>query len=121
MKSSVSTRQLMLAATVTLSLMLSGCVIAIHDGERESYSATQEAQSLAFSVSDLIIGSSINEVVDQLGGAVDSEGFERNGKTYIVLYYVFNTSRNSATTPLVFVDGKLVGWGHQVLESARAD
>ncbi|WMS85960.1 DUF3192 domain-containing protein [Pleionea litopenaei] len=104
------------------AVTMSGCVIAIHDGEIETKSGWEiKQQENVALLSQLSIGSSINDVTEIMGGADDTEGFEKDGKTYIVLYYRTRrvhedgqTTRDE-TTPVVFEDGKLIGWGEQLL------
>ncbi len=112
-----------LIAAVIASTTLSGCVIAIHDRDVQNDPSWKERQTENREyINQLSTGVKINQVTDALGGADDTEGFEKDGKQYVVLYYRTqhrrgdgNTTRDE-TTPLVFENGRLVGWGHAVLD-----
>ncbi|WP_144392415.1 DUF3192 domain-containing protein [Pleionea sediminis] len=112
----------LISAAVITSTLLSGCVIAIHDDEVQADSVwkTRQSENQKY-INQLSLGRSITEVTEELGGADDSEGFEKDGKSYVVLYYRTRhrhsdgqTSRDE-TTPLIFENGKLIGWGSSVL------
>ncbi len=114
-----------LAAMIAVT-SLTGCVITVHDdGERSGASWRERQVENRKAISQLQLGTSINQITEQLGGADDSEGFKRDGKSYVVLYY--RTTRRhqdgettrDETTPLIFEDGLLVGWGHSVLHQYR--
>ncbi|NVJ59196.1 MAG: DUF3192 domain-containing protein [Gammaproteobacteria bacterium] len=116
----LAVKKLLIATLVTTSL--SGCVIAIHDGEeghRSSWEVRQQDNRAM--ISQLMIGENIEKVVDRLGPADDTEGFEIAEKSYVVLFYRTRhkhedglTTRDE-TTPLIFQNGKLLGWGDTVL------
>lgn len=117
-----------LAAFVLLPTLLSGCVIAVdtdhfdEDGRRWS----RAAESNMRHIHELSIGRSLQSVVDDMGQPEISEAFVRNGKTYRVYYY--RTARvhsdgkttKDETTPLVFLDDRLVGWGDTAVQHAMA-
>ena len=113
--------KLLVVAGVTTAL--SGCVIAIHDGEEGHRSSweTRQQDNRAM-ISQLMIGEDIIKVTDRLGPADDTEGFERSGKSYIILFYRTRRTHEDGlttrdeTTPLVFENGKLIGWGESVLD-----
>ncbi|MCO7226525.1 DUF3192 domain-containing protein [Pleionea sp. CnH1-48] len=104
--------------------MLSGCVIAVggdHDRYSGDWKETQEKNRQL--ISQLQIGSSIAQVSDILGEAADSEGFEKDDGRYTILYYRTQhrhsdgeTTRDE-TTPVIFKDGRLLGWGTSLLHS----
>ncbi|MEE4245294.1 MAG: DUF3192 domain-containing protein [Kangiellaceae bacterium] len=118
------TKKLLIAASITT--LLSGCVITVHDDQWSSDSSWQKRQKRnAEMISNLSLGQSITTIKDELGGADDSEGFESDGKQYIVLFYRTRHERSDSkttrdeTTPLIFVDGKLIGWGQSAYENIR--
>ena len=117
-----STRLLVL---VFLAVWLSGCVVAIgNDGpeSRDSRWAEIERDNRR-AIDSLLMGMGIREVQLAMPHEADfSEAFMVDGVAHRVLFYRTQrvegdgvTSRNE-TTPLVFADGQLVGWG----ESLRA-
>ncbi len=117
----------LLSLSLLFSGLLSGCVIAVHDGEghysSDEWKERQEANRKE--IANLRTGMDMQQITEKLGGADDSEGFERNGKNYVILYYRTRhvksdgeTSREE-TTPLVFEEGKLKGWGNMALDEVR--
>ncbi len=124
MKSIRNIKHILLLPVVMVAL--SGCVIAIgtDDHDEEDWEDRQ-ARNEQF-VRDLKLGADITAIETRLGNADFVEAFQRNGETYTVLYY--RTQRNKGdgrtskdeTTPLVFVDGGLVGWGESAIEYATA-
>jgi len=117
-------RVISVAATVLLTLGSTGCVFI--DGERVDLDDWREEQrDNREAISRLEIGSSRETVVERLGTPDDSEAFQQNGEEVRVLFYRTrhrnadgDTTRDE-TTPLVFRDDRLVGWGESVYESVR--
>lgn len=114
-------------AVLPLALILSGCVVAIgnDDDWDESWSERQRENREA--IADLELGLRRATVVERLGTPDFSESFLRDGQEFVVLFYRTHrrhgdgeTSRDE-TTPLVFVDGDLVGWGDSAVDNATAD
>ena len=112
-----STRLLVL---VFLAVWLSGCVVAIgNDGpeSRDSRWAEIERDNRR-AIDSLLMGMGIREVQLAMPHEADfSEAFMVDGVAHRVLFYRTQrvegdgvTSRDE-TTPLVFADGQLVGWG----------
>ena len=112
-----STRLLVL---VFLAVLLSGCVVAIgNDGPESRDSAWAEVErDNRRAIDSLLMGMGIREVQLAMPHEADfSEAFMVDGVAHRVLFYRTQrvegdgvTSRNE-TTPLVFADGQLVGWG----------
>ncbi len=119
MKSSIS-----VALAVFLGLSTTGCVYV--NGERISHEDWRDEQRENRQViSQLEMGMARGDVVGKLGTPSESEAFDRDGEEVRVLFYRTqrkhsdgNTSRDE-TTPLVFVDDVLVGWGDSVYEQLR--
>ena len=104
---------------------LSGCVIAIgndNDSEEKKWK-NRQIKNNAY-INSLDIGISIRAVETDLGAADIKESFQRDGETFQILHYRTRhrhsdgrTTRDE-TTPLVFLDKKLVGWGQIAIEKA---
>ena len=105
-----------------VSLSLSGCVISLNDGEyADGRSGWQkdERRNRAL-IADLALNTQELEVRDMLGTPNFSESFESNGEVYSILFY--RTERlhedgmttKDESTPLVFRDSHLIGWGDTV-------
>ncbi|MEM9303760.1 MAG: DUF3192 domain-containing protein [Pseudomonadota bacterium] len=106
--------------------ILSGCVIVTdssdwddYDG-RASWKELQEDNRLY--IADLRMGTTIDLVRADLGRPDFSEGYESNGEEIVILRYRTHhrhsdgeTTRDE-TTPLVFVNGQLAGWGENVIQ-----
>ena len=114
----------MIAAALSLS-MLTGCVIKIDgnswDGE-DNWRQRQDRN--ADYIPNMVIGQSLSLIEADLGRPDFNESFQRNGETIQVIYYRTQqldedgrTTKNE-TTPLVFIDNELVGWGEIALEKA---
>jgi outer membrane protein assembly factor BamE (lipoprotein component of BamABCDE complex) len=119
---------------LTLLAMLNGCVIVAGDGEHgwswdsdeDSRSWKQRQRDNRHTLSRLNIGDSRSIVIEQMGEPEFSESFSHNEKAYQVYYY--RTHRNKGdgqttkdeTTPVVFVDSIVVGWGDKALQQTRS-
>jgi hypothetical protein len=107
--------------TVVAAVALQGCVIAVHDGDsstgksRTEWRAQQELnQSFIHS---LDMGVSIAEVQRRLGDPDFTEAFGADDGEYRVLFYRTHHVRSDGkttreeTTPIVCLDGAVVGFG----------
>ncbi|MDJ0877158.1 MAG: DUF3192 domain-containing protein [Halieaceae bacterium] len=119
-------RVVSILTALAATLALSGCVIVngepgwvgSSDWERE-----QERNSKA--IANLDIGMERSEVVRKLGTPSFSEAFTRDDDEYRVLFFRTqhrhsdgDTTRDE-TTPLVFKNDTLIGWGNEVYASVR--
>ena len=110
-----------------LTLISTGCVVAVgnHPWEDDGHSDWENRQEHNQRViNSLEIGRSLADVTAELGTADFTESFVRNGETFEVLFYRTRwvesdgrTEKNE-TTPLVFVQEELVGWGESALDKA---
>jgi len=113
-----------LVLSIILGTSMSGCVI-VADGDdwddHENWRETQEFNRAT--IADLTLGTSLNEVRDRLGTPEFSEGVNQQGRDFLVLRYRTQHRRSDGdttadeTTPLVFENGRLVGWGDVALQS----
>ncbi len=75
-------------------------------------------------VDHLELGRSVSSVTGELGTPDMTESFVRDGRTFRVLFYRTRLVREDGrvtrdeTTPLVFANGELVGWGESAIEHA---
>lgn len=119
-------RVAMILSALATTAILSGCVIVngepgwvgSSDWERE-----QERNSEA--IANLDIGMERSAVVKRLGTPAFSEAFTREGDEYRVLFFRTrhrhsdgDTTRDE-TTPLVFKNDTLIGWGDEVYAALR--
>ncbi|GAB5413521.1 MAG: DUF3192 domain-containing protein [Congregibacter sp.] len=113
-----------LAAVSTLLFLVSGCVFI--DGEYVSHDDWKEIQrDNREAISQLEIGMSRDAAMDKLGTPSDSEAFVHEGEEVRVLFYRTQrkhsdgeTSRDE-TTPVVFKNDQLIGWGHKTYAELR--
>ncbi|MBD3646121.1 MAG: DUF3192 domain-containing protein, partial [Pseudomonadales bacterium] len=76
------------------------------------------------SINELEMGRNIASVRTELGEPDFMDAFQRDGSTFEVLYYrtrrVHSDGRTTRdeTTPLVFANGVLVGWGPSAVDKA---
>ncbi len=111
----------MLFAVATLT----GCVIAVNTDDWENDWHTRQHEN-AEKIDQLELGRTEGSVRTDFGKPDFVESFLRNGDAFTVLYYRTRrvesdgvTSKDE-TTPLVFVDGVLVGWGDAAIDHATA-
>jgi hypothetical protein len=110
-------------ALIGLAALLSGCVFQVGDRapKRTHASATERHEHNRVVIGRLQLGMPVDGVVAQLGDADFTEAFVRAGAPHRVLYYRTHrasgdkVSTRPGTTPLVFVDGELAGWGELTL------
>lgn len=105
------------------AIWLSGCVVAIgNDGDRSRDGNWQEKErDNRTAIEQLQAGMTYGQVRDWMPHQADfSESFQADDIHYQVLFY--RTQRVEAdgvvtrdeTTPLIFADNFLIGWGEQV-------
>jgi len=114
-----------LAAILLSSTALSGCVVAIGNdrfNDDEQWEESQKRNERYMSGS--ILGASMTAVQADLGEPNYRESFQREGDTFEILYYRTKHRHSDGrttkdeTTPMVFIDGKLVGYGATAIENA---
>lgn len=115
-----------LTILVALVTLLQGCVIAVNTDDFEEDSWFSKQTHNAEYIKNLQLGVSEAEIREELGEPGFTESFQRDGDSFRVLFYRTEhhnhdgrTTRDE-TTPLVFVDGALVGWGDSAIEHATA-
>ncbi len=114
-----------LAAAILSAATLSGCVVAIgNDGFDDEQEWEQRQERNNRYIRSLELGQRLAAVEADLGKADIKETFQRDGDTFTVLYYRTkhhhsdgDTTRDE-TTPLVFVDDILVGYGTTAIDHA---
>lgn len=113
-----------LALIGSLTLLASGCVYV--NGENIATDDWKDEQvTNREAISRLSVGASRTAVIEKLGTPNDSEAFVHDDEEVRVLFY--RTSRKHAdgetsrdeTTPLVFKNDRLIGWGERVYEDLR--
>lgn len=113
-----------LGLLAALAVLTSGCVYV--NGEHVGSGDWRDDQRRnQAAISELEIGMERAAVVARLGPPSDSEAFTRNGEDLRVLFYGTQrrhsdgeTSRDE-TTPLVFENDRLIGWGQAVYLGIR--
>lgn len=120
------THILKLTTLFLLVVNLSGCVVAIgNDGwdEDEKNWENRQEKNLRY-INRLDLGTTMASIESDLGEPDFSDSFQRNGEVFHIIYYRTrhiksdgSTSRDE-TTPLVFIEKQLVGWGNLAIEKA---
>lgn len=111
-----------------ITLATAGCVISVNDDDgwssKDDDGWQQRQRRNRDAIEQLELGRTQDSVTAELGAADLSEAFVRDGREYQVLFYRTHrehkdgrTNRDE-TTPLVFVDGLLVGWGESAVANA---
>lgn len=107
-------------------LLLSGCIYVSgnHDGVVVSH-GDDRLRSNKEKISLLDIGVTREDVIENIGKPDASEASSVDDSDYYILYYITEYSKSDKTsiiensTPLVFKDNLLIGWGHDVLEKVN--
>ena len=106
-----------------LPLATTGCIYV--GGEHVDSGWRAEQRENREAISRLEIGSPRSAVLSELGSPHFSEAFDRDGEEIRILFY--RTQRRHSdgrttrdeTTPLIFENELLVGWGDSVYEDVR--
>jgi hypothetical protein len=105
---------------VALLALIGGCVI-VNDSSQGKVGKSDTFERNRLMIDRLQLGATLDAVVRELGDADITEAFLKDGRAHRVLYY--RTHHASGTrgttrgmTPLVFVDGQLIGWGQSTLD-----
>lgn len=108
---------------LVLAALLTGCVVHVNDDSGyagEDWRARQEYNRDV--IAHLEIGQTRSEVEERLGRPDFTEAYTHEGSEYLILHYRTQhrkgdgeTTRDE-TTPLVFRDGHLEGWGDTVYQ-----
>ena len=110
-----------LALVTSLALSASGCIIVAHDGDWSDDDWRQTQKDNRRLISGLEINTPRSEIIEKMGSPSISEAFNKDGNDYMVLYYRTqhrhsdNETTKDETTPLVFKNDKLIGWGENSL------
>lgn len=116
-----------LLAIALSGVLLSGCVISIDDdydhGDHNNSSWSQIESENRDKISDLSVGETISAIRRKMGTPDFDELIVKNGKEHRVLFYRTqrikgdgNTTKDECT-PILFVDGALIGFGDTALNS----
>ncbi len=118
-------RKTMALGAAVLVASLTGCVIVDGDSDFDFEDWRHEQRENQVQISELDLGMSRASVVDQLGTPNFSEAFTEDGHEYRILFYrthhrhADGETSEDETTPLVFQDGELIGWGPSLLNDVR--
>jgi hypothetical protein len=110
-----------LAVAALATVMASGCVLVVADGEvvgnGKRDSALEQQKYNRIAVPKIALGTAIDDVRDDLGEPHFSEAFSRDDGEYRVLFYRTHRTHQDGdttrdeTTPVVFRDGAVIGIG----------
>ncbi|MCF6193044.1 MAG: DUF3192 domain-containing protein [Kangiellaceae bacterium] len=109
----------------TLFSGLSGCVIVARDHDRDGDSWRDEQTDNRKKISDLQLNTSRIDIIQKLGVPNFSEAFVKEADEYRVLFYRTQHMHSDGdttkdeTTPLVFKNDMLIGWGQDMLIGIR--
>ena len=115
-----------LSGFLILLSTLTACVVSIgndgYDDGEEEWKSRQE-KNLRY-INRLDLGTAMNVVEADLGTPDFSDSFQRNGEVFHVIYYRTQHEESDGktskeeTTPLVFIEKSLVGWGELAIDKA---
>ncbi|MEP4485248.1 MAG: DUF3192 domain-containing protein [Halioglobus sp.] len=113
-------------AAALMAASLSGCIVVNGEhGWAGSSDWKEEQQDNRAAIADLDLGMQRSEVVERLGTPNYSEAFTKDNVEYRVLRFRTRHRHSDGdttpdeTTPLIFKDDSLIGWGDDVLASIR--
>ena len=104
---------------------LGGCINinGEHNWDNKGWKENQELNRKI--ISELVIGTERANVLNRMGTPSFSEAFTKDDAQYSVLFYRTHHTESDGsttkdeTTPLIFKDDKLIGWGEDVLSSIQ--
>jgi len=111
-------------------LSLAGCVVSVNDGDDgfhwgDDWQDRQEENRAA--IAHLYIGMSRAEVEKRMGPPDFTEAYSHDGAEYHILHYRTRHRHSDGettmdeTTPLVFRDDSLMGWGDTLYQKVSRD
>lgn len=118
-------KKLLFISAISTSLLLSGCVISVHDDDVSgSYSADwrDREENNRKHISTLNVGNSLENVTRKMGVADFDELKSGSQGTVRILYYRTQRLKDDGVTtkdectPIVFVNNELIGWGSAALD-----
>lgn len=117
-----------LLAAALIAPFLTGCVIAVSDGEAETHWAGKNSSSWETknknnreAISELAMDSSYQSVLTKLKTPDFTELLKKGDDVYQILFYVTHSVHSDGKTtkdectPLIFKNDKLVGMGESAL------
>jgi len=108
-----------------LVFSLNGCVIVAGDRDWDDDSWQKQQTENRELISQLALNAERNSVIAKLGAPSFSDAFIKDGAEYRVLYYRTQHTQSDGettkdgTTPLVFKNDQLIGWGEESLANIR--
>lgn len=109
-----------------LAIALAGCAVTVNDGPGYESGWRERQEHNRQEIARLEIGMSLAEVRERLGRPDITEAFTRDGTEFRIYHYRTQHRRGDGkttrdeTTPLVFRDGRLEGWGDTLLRRIGA-
>ncbi|MBQ4837723.1 DUF3192 domain-containing protein [Pseudoalteromonas luteoviolacea] len=117
-------KKLLVATALLSTTLLSGCIVAVSDGEMRHYNSwPAKHQENRDKISELALGTSYKEVTKEFGTPDFNEAISKGGHTYQVLYFATNRKHadgqitKDECTPLVFKNNQLVGFGQSAVDT----
>ena len=118
---------LRLLSVVCVSAVLSGCVIVagdVDEFDRDGYRTNWQSieKDNRAKIARLTLGADYDSIVKTMGQPNFSEAYESNGSQFQILFYRTHRVESDGettkdeTTPLVFKDQRLIGWGQDALQ-----
>ncbi|MBQ4876287.1 DUF3192 domain-containing protein [Pseudoalteromonas luteoviolacea] len=117
-------KKLLVATALLSTTLLSGCIVAVSDGEVSHHSAWNSThKENRAKISKLELGSSYQAVTSKFGTPDFNEAVSKDGHTYQVLFFATNRKHSDGQitkdecTPLVFKDDQLIGFGQAAVDN----
>ncbi|MBO1254116.1 DUF3192 domain-containing protein [Alteromonas sp. 5E99-2] len=112
-------KTLLLISALSAPLVLSGCVISVHDDDEHGYSIDTEDRETnnRHHIANLNLGDSLESVTRKMGVADFDELKQTNEGAVRVLYYRTQKVKSDGVTtkdectPIIFLDNQISAWG----------
>ncbi|MCO7191292.1 MULTISPECIES: DUF3192 domain-containing protein [unclassified Pseudoalteromonas] len=115
-------KKLLIATALLSSTALTGCVVAVTDGEYNGHHGWKKEQKQnREKISQLKMGTEYQHVLNKLGTPEFTDMVSKDDTVYQVLYFATNSKHSDGVvtkdecTPLLFKNNKLVGFGDTAL------
>ena len=113
------------ALAAFLATSLTGCIVIGGEHGWDDNDWEKQQRENRQMIGQLELGNDRERVISRMGAPSFSEAFTKDNDEYRVLYYRTQRERSDGettkdeTTPLVFKNNVLVGWGNEALKALK--
>ena len=109
----------------TLATTLSGCIVVGGEHGWSDSDWQDQQRENRMMISQLELGNERERVMTRMGPPSFSDAFTKGEDEYHIVYYRTQHEHSDGettkdeTTPLVFKNNRLIGWGHDALQALK--